>query len=73
MQVVLDQALYLYTLGLWLPDLQEALYLLFGPVLSRQAVNRVTIAAQSPMQRWRERTISHTPPILSVDGVWVQI
>ena len=73
MQVVLDQALYLYTLGLSIRDLQEALYLVFGHVLSRQAVNRVTVAAQSPMQRWRERTITDTPPILIVDGVWVQI
>src|SRR5437764_8676409 len=47
MPLVLDQALYLYTLGLSIRDLQEALYVLFGHVLSRQAVNRVTIAAQS--------------------------
>ena len=73
MQVVLDQALYLYTLGLSIRDLQEALYLLFGHVLSREAVNRVTVAAQSPMQRWRERRITDTPPILIVDGVWVQV
>jgi transposase-like protein len=73
MQPVLDLALYLYTLGLSIRDLQEALYLIFGHVLSREAVNRVTIAAQSPMQVWRERTISDTPPILIVDGVWVQI
>jgi putative transposase len=73
MQPVLDVALYLYTLGLSIRDLQEALYLTFGHVLSREAVNRVTIAAQSPMQRWRERTITDTPPILIVDGVWVQI
>jgi transposase-like protein len=73
MQVVLDQALYLYTLGLSIRDLQEALYLVFGHVLSREAVNRVTVAAQSPMQRWRERKITDTPPILIVDGVWVQI
>src|SRR6266536_3894040 len=73
MQVVLDQALYLYTLGLSIRDLQEALYLAFGHVLSREAVGRVTIAARSPMQRWRERPITHTPPILIVDGVWVQI
>jgi len=73
MPLVLDQALYLYTLGLSIRDLQEALYVLFGQVLSRDAINRVTIAAQSPMQRWRERKISDTPPILIVDGVWVQI
>jgi transposase-like protein len=73
MQTVLDQALYLYTLGLSIRDLQEALYLVFGHVLSREAVNRVTIAAQSPMQLWRTRPITDTPPILLVDGVWVQI
>src|SRR6266496_3322559 len=73
MQIVLDQALYLYTLGRSIRDLQEALYLVFGHVLSREAVNRVTVAAQSPMQRWRERPITDTPPILIVDGVWVQI
>jgi putative transposase len=73
MQLVLDHALYLYTLGLSIRDLQEALYLVFGHVLSREAVNRVTIAAQSPMQVWRTRPITDTPPILIVDGVWVQI
>jgi putative transposase len=73
MQLVLDHALYLYTLGLSIRDLQEALYLVFGHVLSREAINRVTIAAQSPMQVWRTRPITGTPPILIVDGVWVQI
>ena len=73
MQLVLDQALYLYTLGLSIRDLQEALYLLFGHLLSREAVNRVTVAARSPMQRWRERPLTDTPPILIVDGVWVQV
>ena len=73
MPLVLDQALYLYTLGLSLRDLQEALYVLFGQVLSREAVNRVTIAAQSPMQTWRTRQMTDTPPILIVDGVWGQV
>lgn len=73
MPLLLDQALYLYTLGLSLRDLQEALYVLFGHVLSREAVNRVTIAASSPMQEWRERPITDTPPILIVDGVWGQV
>ena len=73
MQLVLDQALYLYTLGLSIRDLQEALYLLFGHVLSREAVNRVTRAAQSPMDAWRQQPIVDTPPVLIVDGVWVQV
>lgn len=73
MPLLLDQALYLYTLGLSIRDLQEALYILFGRVLSRQAVNRVTLAAQSPMDEWRTRPITDTPPILIVDGVWSQV
>src|SRR5215207_4662921 len=73
MPLLLDQALYLYTLGLSLRDLQETLYVLFGHVLSREAVNRVTIAAQSPMEEWRTRPITDTPPILIVDGVWGQV
>jgi len=73
MPLVLDQALYLYTLGLSVRDLQEALYVLFGHVLSRDAMNRVTIAAQSPLAVWRRRPITDTPPILIVDGVWVQV
>jgi transposase-like protein len=73
MPLVLDQALYLYTLGLSIRDLQEALYVLFGHLLSRSAVNRVTLAAQSPMEVWRTRPISDTPPFLLVDGVWGQV
>lgn len=73
MPLLLDQALYLYTLGLSIRDLQEALYGRFGHVRSREAVNRVTIAAQSPMEAWRTRTITDTPPILIVDGVGGQV
>jgi transposase-like protein len=73
MPLLLDQALYLYTLGLSIRDLQEALYVLFGHVLSREAVNRVTRAAQSPMDTWRTQPIIDTPPILLVDGVWGQV
>ena len=73
MPLLLDQALYLYTLGLSIRDLQEALYILFGRVLSREAVNRVTRAAQSPMDSWRTQPITDTPPILLVDGVWGQV
>jgi len=73
MPQVLDRMCYLYTLGLSLRDLQEGMYLILGTVLSRQAVNRVTVAAQTPMDAWREQPIADTPPILIVDGVWVTI
>src|SRR5204863_6582945 len=62
MPLLLDQALYLSTLGLSSRALQEALYVLFGQLLSRAAVNRVTLAAQSLMEAWRTRPISDTPP-----------
>jgi len=73
LQPVLDKALYMYALGLSLRDLQEALYLFLGHVLSRAAVNQVTLAAQSKMDAWRQEPITETPPILIVDGVWVTI
>ena len=73
MPLLLDQALYLYTLGLSIRDLQESLYVLFGHMLSREAINRVTRSAQSPMDQWRTRRITDTPPILIVDGVWGQV
>src|SRR5215207_5012234 len=73
MPLLLDQALYLYTLGLSIRDLQEALYVLFGHILSREAVNRVTRAAQSPMHTWRTQPNTDTPPILRGDGVWGQL
>lgn len=72
-QLVLDKALYLYALGLSLRDLQEALYLFLGRVLSRRAVNQVTLDVQRTMAAWRAAPIPQTPPILIVDGVWVTI
>ncbi len=72
-QIVLDKALYLYVMGLSLRDLQEALYLFLNHVLSRTAINRVTLAAQGQMEGWRQARLTETPPILIVDGVWVKI
>ena len=65
--------LSLYVMGLSLRDLQEALYHLLGSVLSVGAINRVTIAAQSHMESHRQAKVEKTPPILIVDGVWVDI
>ena len=42
-------------------------------MLSREADTRVTRAAQTPMEAWRTRRITDTPPILIVDGVWGQV
>lgn len=73
LQYLLDSLLYLYVLGLSVRDLQEALLILFGPVLSVSAVNQVTLAAQADVTAWRDRPLTETPPVLLVDGVWVKI
>jgi transposase-like protein len=63
----------LYVMGLSLRDLQEALYFLVGHVLSRTAVNHVTLSVQKQLDNRRLAAISQTPAILIVDGVWVEI
>ena len=73
MPQVLDTLCYFYTMGLSLRDLQEGLYVAFGGVLSPTAINRVTLAAQAPMDAWRQQPITDTPPVLIVDGVWVTL
>jgi transposase-like protein len=73
LQGLLDRALYAYTLGLSVRDLQELLFLFMGHLFSASAVNRVTIAAQAPMDAWRQQPLRETPPIIIVDGVWVHI
>jgi putative transposase len=63
----------LYVMGLSLRDLQEALYFLIGHVLSRSAVNQVTLAVQAHLDTQRLAPLSRTPQILIIDGVWVEI
>jgi transposase-like protein len=60
-------------MGLSLRDLQEALYFLLGDVVSRSAVNRITLRMQEEMEAQCQMPITTTPPILIVDGVWVDI
>jgi putative transposase len=63
----------LYVMGLSLRDLQEALYFLVGHVLSRSAVNQVTLQVQKQLETRRNAPLRKTPKILIVDGVWVEI
>lgn len=70
---LLDFAGYLYVMGLSLRDLQEALYFLLDDVLSRTAINQITLKMQTHMQQHQQRPLKQTPPILIVDGVWVDI
>lgn len=70
---LLDWLCCLYVMGLSLRDLQEALYFLVGHVLSRSAVNQVTLKVQQQLDTHRQAPISQSPAILIVDGVWVEI
>jgi len=63
----------LYVMGLSLRDLQEALYPLLGHVLSHNAVNQVTLKVQQQVDKKRQAPLPNTPPIILVDGVWVDI
>ena len=70
---LLDWMGYLYVMGLSLRDLQEALYFVLGDILSRTAINRITLQVQEKIQAQCQRPIEATPPILIIDGVWVSI
>lgn len=69
----LDQVAHLYVLGLSLRDLQLALTAQLGTVLSPTGINRVTLQVQQQYLQVQQAPITHTPPILIVDGVWVTI
>jgi transposase-like protein len=70
---LLDYASYLYVMGLSIRDLQEALYFLLNTVLSRSAINQVTLRVEERMHKNRQAPLEQTPAILIVDGVWVTI
>ena len=72
-QGFLDWVCYLYVLGLSIRDLQVLLYWQLGQVLSRTAINQVTLRVQERMEIARQARIEQTPAVLIVDGVWVDI
>ncbi|NEQ47725.1 MAG: hypothetical protein F6K00_31005 [Leptolyngbya sp. SIOISBB] len=69
----LDWVCYLYVLGLSLRDLQVLLSWQLGQVLSRNAVNQVTLRVHERMTAACQARIEATPSVLMVDGVWVTI
>lgn len=73
LQSVVDRLLYLYVAGLSLRDLQEALFVLFGSLLSLGAINQVTLQMQEILQARDTGPLDATPPYIVVDGVWVKI
>jgi putative transposase len=70
---LMDWLCSLYVMGLSLRDLQEALYFLLNRVLSVSAVNQITLQVQRKLNEKRQSLILGTPPIILVDGVWVDI
>ncbi|MGJ3246738.1 MAG: transposase, partial [Elainellaceae cyanobacterium] len=72
-QGFLDWVCYLYVLGLSIRDLQVLLYWQLGHVLSCNAINQVTLRVHQRMETHRYARIEHTPSVLIVDGVWVEI
>jgi putative transposase len=73
LQRVLDGLLYLYVMGLSLRDLQEALCVMYGSMLSVSAINQVTLQIHDQVKAWQASKLTETPPIVIVDGVWVKI
>ena len=63
----------LYVIGLSLRDLQEALYLILGKVLSVSAVNQITLNVQKQIESRRQVPLTRIPKMILVDGVWVEI
>lgn len=63
----------MYVLGLSLPDIQIMMCMLLGQALSLNAINRVSLTAQSQMEVQRQAAIKKTPAYVIVDGVWVSI
>ncbi|MBK8432922.1 MAG: transposase [Chloroflexi bacterium] len=59
--------------GLSIRDLQEVLYEIMGTVLSRQAINTMTLQIEAHLVPYLNRPIAATPPVILVDGVWVSI
>jgi putative transposase len=54
-------ALYLYVLGLSWRDLQEACYFLLGAVISRSAINQITLQVQARLDQQRLAPITEPP------------
>lgn len=70
---LLDWMCVLYVMGLSLRDLQEALYLILGKVLSVSAVNQITLNVQKQLESKRLVPLARIPKMIIVDGVWVEI
>lgn len=69
----LDQQLLHYALGHSLRDLQEAMHLTVGEVLSLEACNRLVLGLEERAPAWKTARLSIPPPIVLVDGLWLKV
>ena len=70
---LLDQHVMGYCLGHSLRDLQEAMALTLGEILSLAACHRMVSSVAKHMQAFKKRPLAAPPPIVLVDGMWVKI
>jgi transposase-like protein len=69
----LDQQLLHYALGHSLRDLQEAMHLTLGEVLSLAACNRLVLGLEERAQAFKTARLENPPPIVLVDGLWLKL
>jgi transposase-like protein len=69
----LDQQLLHYALGHSLRDLQEAMHLTLGEVLSLEVCNRLVLGLKERAQAFQTARLAHPPPIVLVDGLWLKL
>ena len=70
---LLDQHLLHYSLGHSLRDLQEAMHLTLGEVLSLAACNRLVLGLTARAQAFKTARLENPPPIVLVDGLWLKL
>jgi putative transposase len=70
---LLDHQVMGYCLGHSLRDLQEAMALTLGEILSLAACHRLVSSVAKHMEAFKKRPLATPPPIVLVDGMWVKI
>jgi transposase-like protein len=70
---LLDHQVMGYCWGHSLRDLQEAMALTLGEILSLAACHRLGSRVAKPMEACKKRPLVTPPPIVLVDGMWVKI
>jgi hypothetical protein len=70
---LLAQHLLHYSLGHSLRDLQEAMHLTWGEVLSLAACNRLVLGLTARAQAFKTARLENPPPMVLVDGLWLKL